>query len=105
MLTSKVLLGHHGCPIVADSFDVGFSRAVNLEAAAMATYQAHVLGAEAIECPPKFLAAVEAQEAAGVVYGKSAGSGGWTGLTRLYCMCRVVVPSMHRGWDGLVQVR
>jgi ribulose-5-phosphate 4-epimerase/fuculose-1-phosphate aldolase len=71
-----VLLGHHGCLIVADSFDVGFSRAVNLEAAAMATYQAQVLGAEAIECPPKFLAAVEAQEAAGVVYGKSAGSGG-----------------------------
>ena len=29
-----VLLGHHGCVIVADSFDVGFSRAANLEAAA-----------------------------------------------------------------------
>jgi L-fuculose-phosphate aldolase len=70
-----VLLGHHGCVIVADSFDVGFSRAANLEAAATATYRAHVLGAEVAECPPEFLAEVEAQESAGVVYGKDAGSG------------------------------
>jgi L-fuculose-phosphate aldolase len=70
-----VLLAHHGCLIVADSFEVGFSRAANLEAAATATYQAHVLGADVAECPPEFLAEVEAQEAAGVVYGKAAGPG------------------------------
>jgi L-fuculose-phosphate aldolase len=70
-----VLLAHHGCLIVADSFEVGFSLAANLEAAAMATYRAHVLGADVAECPPEFLAEVEAQEAAGVVYGKAAGSG------------------------------
>ncbi|MGH9248142.1 MAG: class II aldolase/adducin family protein [Acidimicrobiales bacterium] len=69
-----VLLDHHGCVIVADSFDVGFSRAANLEAAATATYRAHVLGADVAECPPEFLAEVEAQEAAGVVYGKGASS-------------------------------
>jgi L-fuculose-phosphate aldolase len=69
-----VLLGHHGCVIVADSFDVGFSRAANLEAAATATYRAHVLGADVAECPPGFLAEVEAQEAAGIVYGRGAGS-------------------------------
>ena len=70
-----VLLRHHGCLIVADSFELGFSRAANLEAAALATYRAHLLGAEGAECPPEFLAEVETQEAAGVVYGKAAGSG------------------------------
>jgi L-fuculose-phosphate aldolase len=74
-----VLLAHHGCLIVADSFEVGFSRAANLEAAAMATYRAHMLGADVAECPPEFLAEVEAQEAAGVVYGKAADPG--TGTT------------------------
>jgi L-fuculose-phosphate aldolase len=68
-----VLMGHHGCVILADSFDVGFSRAANLEAAATATYRAHVLGAQVAECPPEFLAEVEALEAAGMVYGKGAG--------------------------------
>jgi ribulose-5-phosphate 4-epimerase/fuculose-1-phosphate aldolase len=69
-----ILLRHHGCLIVADSFDVGFSRAANLEAAATASYRAHLLGGVVTECPPEFLAEVEAQEAAGVVYGKSASS-------------------------------
>ena len=69
-----VLLKNHGCVIVADSFDVGFSRAINLEAAALATYRAHLLGTVVAECPPEFLAEVAAQEAAGIVYGKS-GSG------------------------------
>ena len=67
-----VLLRHHGCLIVADSFDVGFSRAANLEAAATASYRAHLLGGVVTECPPEFLAEVEAQEASGVVYGKAA---------------------------------
>ncbi|HEX6578258.1 MAG TPA: class II aldolase/adducin family protein [Jiangellaceae bacterium] len=69
-----VLLGHHGCVIIADSFDVGFSRAANLEAAAVATYRAQALGLDVAECPPEFLTEIAAQEAAGVVYGKDAGS-------------------------------
>ncbi|MGH9116655.1 MAG: class II aldolase/adducin family protein [Acidimicrobiales bacterium] len=56
-----VLLAHHGCVVVADSFDLAFSRAANLEAAAVATYRAVTLG-------------VPVQEASGVVYGTSAGS-------------------------------
>jgi L-fuculose-phosphate aldolase len=66
-----ILLRHHGCLIVADSFDVGFSRAANLEAAATASYRAHLLGGVVTECPPEFIAEVEAQEAAGAVYGKT----------------------------------
>jgi L-fuculose-phosphate aldolase len=65
-----VLLRNHGCVIVANSADVGFSRAANLETAALATYRAYLLGARAAECPPEFLAEVEAQEAAGVFYGR-----------------------------------
>jgi L-fuculose-phosphate aldolase len=65
-----VLLRNHGCVIVADSFDVGYSRAINLEAAAVATYRAHVLGTVVAECPPEFLTEVAAQEAVGMVYGK-----------------------------------
>jgi L-fuculose-phosphate aldolase len=72
-----VLLAHHGCVVVADSFDLVFSRAVNLEAAAVATYRVLRLGrgADAPECPPEHLARVEAQEAAGFVYGRADGSG------------------------------
>jgi L-fuculose-phosphate aldolase len=70
-----ILLRHHGCLIVADSFDVAFSRAANLEAAAAASYRAHLLGGMVTDCPPEFLAEVEAQEAAGIVYGKNAGLG------------------------------
>jgi L-fuculose-phosphate aldolase len=70
-----VLLRHHGCLVVAASFEQGFSRAANLEAAAWATYRADLLGAEVAGCPPEFLVEVEAQEAAGVVYGKGAESG------------------------------
>jgi L-fuculose-phosphate aldolase len=66
-----ILLRHHGCLIVADSFDVGFSRAANLEAAATASYRAHLLGGVVTECPPEFIAEVEAHEAAGAVYGKT----------------------------------
>ncbi|HEU0212470.1 MAG TPA: class II aldolase/adducin family protein [Jiangellaceae bacterium] len=70
-----VMLGHHGCVIIANSFDVGFSRAANLEAAAVATYRARVLGLDVADCPPEFLAEIAAQEAAGVIYGRDAGSG------------------------------
>jgi L-fuculose-phosphate aldolase len=39
-----VLLRHHGCLVVSDSPDLLLSRALNLEAAATATYRAHLLG-------------------------------------------------------------
>lgn len=39
-----VLLGRHGCLVVADTFDLAFSRAVNLEAAATATFRALAIG-------------------------------------------------------------
>ena len=71
-----VLLGHHGCVIIANSFDAGFSRAANLEAAAVATYRARVLGLDVAECPPEFLTEITAQEAAGMAYGRDAGSAG-----------------------------
>jgi L-fuculose-phosphate aldolase len=72
-----VLLRHHGCVVVADSFDLAFSRAANLEAAAVATYRGLRLGRgdDVPECPPEHLANIEAQEAAGFVYGKADGSG------------------------------
>jgi L-fuculose-phosphate aldolase len=72
-----VLLAHHGCVVVGDTFELAFSRAANLEAAAVATYRALRLGrgGRVPECPPEHLANVEAQEAAGVVYGKADGSG------------------------------
>jgi L-fuculose-phosphate aldolase len=76
-----VLLENHGCVIVADCFDVAFSRAVNLEAAAVATYRAHLLNAAVAECPPDFLAEVRAQESAGVVYGKSSSGAPIAGQT------------------------
>ncbi len=69
-----ILLRHHGCVVVADSFDAVFSRAVNLEAAAVATYRALSLGVPVDECPPEHIAHVEAQEAIGVFYGKAAGA-------------------------------
>jgi L-fuculose-phosphate aldolase len=47
-----VLLGRHGCLVVADSFDVAFSRAANLEAAAVATYRALAIGATPPPPPP-----------------------------------------------------
>jgi L-fuculose-phosphate aldolase len=47
-----VLLRHHGCAVVSDDFDLAFSRVVNLEAAAVATYRAAAIGVAAVECPP-----------------------------------------------------
>jgi L-fuculose-phosphate aldolase len=70
-----VMLLHHGCLVVADSFDLAFSRAANLEAAALATYRTLVLGRPVPECPPEHLAAIEADEAAGRFYGRAAASG------------------------------
>jgi L-fuculose-phosphate aldolase len=47
-----VLLGRHGCLVVADAFDLAFSRAANLEAAAVATYRALAIGATPPPPPP-----------------------------------------------------
>ena len=63
-----VVLGHHGCSIVAESVDMAHKRAANLEEAALATYRALTLGDTTTECPPAYLERVsklEAQAAAG----------------------------------------
>ena len=64
-----VLLRHHGCVIVGDTPDLVLSRAVNLEAAAEATYRARLLGDHSAECPPQFLEHVLEEEARGRRYG------------------------------------
>jgi L-fuculose-phosphate aldolase len=64
-----VLLRHHGCLIVAATPDVVLSRAMNLEAAATATYRARLLGDHATVCPPEFLEHTREEEARGNVYG------------------------------------
>jgi L-fuculose-phosphate aldolase len=69
-----VLLRHHGCVVVADTFDLALSRAANLEAAAVATYRSGRMGDGTTECPPEHLARVEVQEAAGFVYGRGEGA-------------------------------
>jgi ribulose-5-phosphate 4-epimerase/fuculose-1-phosphate aldolase len=64
-----VLLRHHGCLVVGDTPDGVLSRAVNLEAAAEATYRARLLGDHSSECPPQFLEHVRSEEARGHRYG------------------------------------
>ncbi|MGI8778398.1 MAG: class II aldolase/adducin family protein [Acidimicrobiales bacterium] len=58
-----VMLTHHGCLVVASDAETAYERAVNLEAAATATYRALLLGDVTTVCPPAYLARVEAQEA------------------------------------------
>jgi L-fuculose-phosphate aldolase len=70
-----VLLRHHGCVVVADTFDLALSRAVNLEAAAVATHRALQVGDDVTVCPPEFVAHVEAQEAEGWRYGRATAGG------------------------------
>lgn len=65
-----VLLRHHGCLVVADTPDLAVSRALNLEAAATATYQARLLGDDATVCPPEFIEHVLDEEARGHGYGR-----------------------------------
>jgi ribulose-5-phosphate 4-epimerase/fuculose-1-phosphate aldolase len=65
-----VLLRNHGCLIVADTPDLAVSRALNLEAAATATYRARLLGDDTTACPPEFLAHVRDEEARGHGYGR-----------------------------------
>jgi L-fuculose-phosphate aldolase len=70
--SNVILLRYHGSLIVADSFDLAFSRAANLEAAANATYRALLLGDADTVCPPEYLERVERieQETGSYAYGQ-----------------------------------
>lgn len=57
-----VILGHHGCSVVADSIELAHKRAANLEEAAAATYRALLLGGPVPQCPPAYLEAVRKRE-------------------------------------------
>jgi ribulose-5-phosphate 4-epimerase/fuculose-1-phosphate aldolase len=65
-----VLLRHHGCLVVAQTPDLAISRALNLEAAAIATYRAGLLGDDSTVCPPEFLKHVRDEEDRGRGYGR-----------------------------------
>ncbi|HWG93904.1 MAG TPA: class II aldolase/adducin family protein [Mycobacteriales bacterium] len=58
-----VVLGHHGCSVVADSVELAHKRAANLEEAARATLVMHQLGDTTTACPPEYLERVRAGEA------------------------------------------
>ena len=64
-----VLLRHHGCLVVAERPELLLSRALNLEAAATATYRAHLLGDRDTVCPAEFLRHTLEEEASGHRYG------------------------------------
>jgi L-fuculose-phosphate aldolase len=66
-----VLLRHHGCLLVADTADLAYQRAMNLEAAAMATYRAIQLGDTETVTPPEYMDWIRGLEAAGKGYGKT----------------------------------
>ncbi len=59
-----VILGHHGCSVVADTVDLAWKRANNLEEAARATLTMLQLGDTTTACPPSYLEVVRAKEAA-----------------------------------------
>jgi L-fuculose-phosphate aldolase len=59
-----VVLGHHGCSVVADTVDLAWKRAQNLEEAARATLTMLQLGDTTTACPPSYLEVIRAQEAA-----------------------------------------
>ena len=54
-----VILGHHGCSVVADSAELAYKRAANLEEAARATYAALLLGGAVPACPPEYVAGLD----------------------------------------------
>ena len=64
-----VLLRHHGCVVVADDPQLLLSRALNLEAAATATYRARLLGDDTTSCPEDYVEHARAEEAQGRRYG------------------------------------
>jgi L-fuculose-phosphate aldolase len=59
-----VVLGHHGCSVVADTVELAWKRAQNLEEAARATLVMLQLGDTTTACPPSYLEAVRAKELA-----------------------------------------
>jgi L-fuculose-phosphate aldolase len=59
-----VILGHHGCSVVADTVDLAWKRAQNLEEAARATLTMLQLGDTSTACPPSYLETIRAGEAA-----------------------------------------
>lgn len=59
-----VILGHHGCSVVADTVELAWKRASNLEEAARATLTMLQLGDTSTACPPSYLETVRAREAA-----------------------------------------
>ena len=59
-----VILGHHGCSVVADTVDLAWKRAQNLEEAARATLTMLQLGDTTTACPPSYLQTIRAHEAA-----------------------------------------
>jgi L-fuculose-phosphate aldolase len=64
---NAVVLGHHGCSVLADSVELAHKRAVNLEEAARATYAALLLSAgnpsRVPQVPARFLEAAAQGEA------------------------------------------
>jgi L-fuculose-phosphate aldolase len=64
---NAVVLGHHGCSVLADSVELAHKRAVNLEEAARATYAALLLTAgdpnRVPQVPVRFLEAAAGGEA------------------------------------------
>lgn len=65
-----VILGHHGCSVVAGGVDLALKRVLNLEEAATATYRALLLGRDVPECPPEYLARVTAAETQALEYSR-----------------------------------
>lgn len=59
-----VILGHHGCSVVADTVELAHKRAANLEEAALATYRALALGGPVPQCPPEYLETIRRAESA-----------------------------------------
>jgi L-fuculose-phosphate aldolase len=55
-----VILANHGCSVVADSVELAYKRAVNLEEAALASYRALLLGDTGTVCPPEYRARLDA---------------------------------------------
>lgn len=64
---NALVLGHHGCSVLADSVELAHKRVVNLEEAARMTYAALLLVQGQVQCIPQvpagFLAAVGRNEA------------------------------------------
>lgn len=58
-----VILGHHGCSVIADTIELAHKRAANLEEAARATLTMLQLGDTTSVCPPAYLETIRAQEA------------------------------------------